>query len=166
VEIHCPPAKGYVLVATSGSGSGSGSGPGTICVRGSASDQEPGAPGLPLVVRVTVVEGWIVPPPPRPEDGGTDTTPVGQDWCAHDVPVPNSSSAGVPCTAVAWCSAGTGWTQPTWVHFYAGGPDPVDCCDGCPPAAAAVTANSSAFRSWPPPPPPLPPDLGGPSESK
>lgn len=165
MEISCPPAGKTVTVSGQGSGSG---GAGTVCVRGTLTDQDTGdtgETGLPTTVRACVVVGWVIPPPPEPNTppaGWVDTTPSGQEWCAVGVGVPASSAAGVQCTAVAWYKTGAaGWSEPVAVHFVAGGPNPIDCCGV---AGGVITAASSAaFRSWPPPPPPLPPHLGGPS---
>jgi hypothetical protein len=160
VEITCPPAGKHVLVTGQGSGSGSG---GTICVRGTITDQDVGM-GLPTTIRACVVSGWITPPPPDPNSppsGWVDTTPTGQDWLAQGVGVPGSSSTGVQCTAVAWFKTGTNqWSEPVSVHFFAGGPNPIDCCSGMTSEGVISAATSLAFQSWPPPPPPLPPNLG------
>jgi hypothetical protein len=148
-----------VLVAGQGSGSGSG---GTICVRGIVTDQDPRPEGLPVTIRVRVLPGSLVPPLPPPDPrqpGDVDVTPVGQQWCAQNVPVSGSSSLGVPMTVIAWERTGSsGWSAPQSEWFNAGGPNPTDCCSGC---GAAPTATSSAFQSWPPPPPPFPPDVTG-----
>lgn|GEM_PF-3135833 len=173
MEIQCPLAQMYVLVTGTGSGSGCGSGSGsglggTICVRGIVTDQDTGGQGLPTDVRVIVVCGWCDPPPPTPDTPGTvPATLNGQNWCATNVPVPDSSPDGVKVTAVAWFKSGSIWSGPTWVWFYAGGPDPFDCCagSGCTSEKEsqriASSADPAAFRSWPLPPPPLPPNISG-----
>jgi hypothetical protein len=145
-------------VLVSGQGSGSG-GAGTICVRGVVTDQDTGG-GLPTIIRVVVVTGWVAPPPPEPDSGGVDVTPTGQDWCAQGVLVPGSSSAGVQATAIAWLKTGSsGWSNPYTVWFNAGGSYPVDCCTGGGSERVDSAASASAFQSWPPPPPPFPPNL-------
>lgn len=158
MEINCPPAGGNVLVVGQGSGPG-----GTICVRGTVTDQDTDGMGLPATVRTCVVAGWVEPPPPNPDpppSGCVDVTPAGQNWFAAGVGVPGYSPTGVPCTAIAWCKiGGKQWSEPVAVQFVAGGPDPVDCCTVNGHGGASA-ASSSAFRAWPPPPPPLPPNLG------
>jgi len=155
VEIQCPTGGTNVLVRGQGSGSG---GAGTICARGVVTEGL--GTGLAVVIRVRVVAGEVTPPPPAAEPaepGDVDVYPKGQDWLARDVPVPSSSSTGVPSTLIAWVKAGADpWSPPTSVWFNAGGPDPVDCCPAGDPGPIGA-----AFAAWPPPPPPLPPGLAG-----
>lgn len=157
VEITCPPVGANILVTGQGSGPG-----GTICVHGSVGDQDPDRVGLPLIVRVCVVAGWVKPPPPSadsPPPGWVDVTPTGSDWFAAGVGVPAYSPTGVPCTVIVWSKLGANqWSAPTAVQFIAGGPDAIDCCNIN--YGVTSTASPAAFASWPPPPPPLPPNLG------
>lgn len=124
MDIVCPLAAANVTV----------SGSGTICVRGTVSGAQQEPEGLPSVVRVRVVSGHVVPPPPEAEPlepGDVDTVPDGANWYASHVPVPGASPTGVPLTAIAWERIGKGnWGQPQSVQFYGGGPNPTDCCAG------------------------------------
>lgn len=107
---------------------------GTICVRGTVSGAQQEPEGLPTVIRVRVVAGHVTPPPPEAEpfeSGDVDVRPTGTDWCATNVPVPGSSTAGEPLTAIAWEKLGRGaWGQPQSAQFYGGGENPTDCCTG------------------------------------
>ncbi|HEY1187495.1 MAG TPA: hypothetical protein VGE74_07540 [Gemmata sp.] len=161
MEIQCPTSTINVLVAGSGSGSGSGAGAGTICVRGTVGDGDlrDNDSTFPTIVRVRILAGHVPPPPlpdPDPKQpGDVDVPPVGQDWCAHDVPVPASSPTGVPLTAVAWLRSSGKWGGAQSETFYAGGTDPVDCCAACA-ALSPPAPPGDALTAWPPPPPPLP----------
>lgn len=128
MEITCPSTGMYAAVSMLN----------TICVRGTVSGtaEEPGAPtALPTTIRVRVVSGHIVPPPPTAEPvqtGDVDVMPLGTDWSAS-VPVPGSSPTGEPLTVVAWEKVGSGsWGPPLSEQFYGGGPNPTDCCAGSP----------------------------------
>jgi hypothetical protein len=142
-------------------GPGSGSGYGTICVRGSVTDGNEEV--LPSLVRVRVVLGNITPPPPSadpPTSYDVDVVPVGQQWCAQNVPIPGF---GVQLTAIAWGWTGTsGWSLPQYKWFTTGGPDPIDCCagSGCT-SGGEQHSHAPAFQALPPPPPPFPPTVTG-----
>lgn len=170
MDIQCPTGNMNALVtgpgSGSGCGSGSGSGGGTMCVYGIVTDSDTGGQGLPTAVAVIVLCDFVIPPL-APPSNVVFATLNGQNWCATNVPVPDSSPDGVPVTAAAWSKSGSIWSGPTWVWFYAGGPSPINCCagSGCQSVKEsqriASSADPSAFRSWPPPPPPLPPNISG-----
>ncbi len=176
MEIECP-VGGTRVAVSAGSGSGSGSGAGTICVRGivTGAEWQKG-----VVVRVRVLAGHVgsgsLPGPVPKLPGDVDAVPVSEEWCARDVPVPASSPAGTPLTAVAWLlePGGSGSGSASEVdseHFFGvvGGAGTTDCCAGCGSGSgsgasglkiASAGGQTPAVPKSPPlPPPPLPPGL-------
>lgn len=127
MEIQCPTGGMHVLVTN-----------GTICVRGIVTDEDATGGTLGgIVVRVRVLPGQQPPPPLEPADpkqpGDVDTSPIGQQWCARNVPVPGPNPAGDPLTVVVWSRAAAHlpWSAAQSEWFFGGGPGPVDCCVGC-----------------------------------
>jgi hypothetical protein len=137
MQIDCPGGNMNVLVAGLGSG-----GSGTICVRGSFISRKD-ASGAQILVRILngSVSMMNLPPAFPQQPGDVVVSPVGQQWCARDVPVPGSSLTGVPLTAVAWVltpsGSGVVASAPQSVWFNGGGSNPTDCCSGCVTGAAA-----------------------------
>lgn len=126
MEIQCPTGDMDVLV--------SGTGNGTICVRGIVTVADGGAPALPTMVRVRILDGHVDPPYPLPDPkqpNDVDTRPNGQDWCAQNVPAFGTSSQGVPITVLAWERVGKDWGDVHSKQCKGGGSDPTDCCSGC-----------------------------------